>query len=89
MGEDGKPSSEGAPKTIEINLGDTDVDDSKYQTSNSERLKLIFSRILTLGLLVGFTSLSLVFVPPSHDEMFTMCFLLPLWLILAFIIFRK
>lgn len=42
MGEDGKPSSEGAPKTIEINLGDTDVDDSKYQTSNSERLKLIF-----------------------------------------------
>ena len=89
MGEDEKPSSEGAPKTIEINLRDTGVDDSKYQTSKSERLKLIFSRILTLGLLVGFTSLSLVFVPPSHDEMFTMCFLIPLWLILAVIIFRK
>ena len=89
MREDGKPSSEGAPKTIEINLRDTDVDDSKYQKSNSERIKLIFSRILTLGLLVGFTSLSLFFVPPSHDETFTMCFLIPLWLILAVKIFRK
>ena len=87
MGEDGKPSSEGTPKTIEINFRDTD--DSNYQTSKSERLKLIFSRILTLGLLVGFTSLSLVFVPPSHDETFTMCFLFPLWLILAFLIFKK
>lgn len=89
MGEDGKPSSEGAPKTIEISLRDTDVDDSKYQTSKSERLKLIFSRILILGLLVGFTSLSIFFVPPSHDETFTMCFLFPLWLILAFLIFKK
>ena len=89
MGEDGKPSSEGAPKTIEIKLRDTDVDDSKYQTSKSERLKPIFSRILTFGLLVGFSSLSLVFVPPSHDETFTMCFLFPLWLILAVRIFRK
>ena len=48
MGEDGKPSSEGAPKTIEINLGDTDVDDSKYQTSNSERLKPVSYTHLTL-----------------------------------------